>query len=220
VWGAWAAGLVGWLLVLSGLGKLTLWQEFREALQRSAVLPPAVAAPAGLVAPFVELAVGAAVLVRPVAADLGAAAVLYALFAAYQGALWRRGGQEGCRCYGRLRQVREGGPAAVGNAALAALALAAAWRPGAALGWRLAGGFALAVVYLWAMGRQASPRPRFVFAEVRYLEERAAGKSDREARAAVAAEFGVSVEASYLLIPRVRAHVLLWRRRLGLKTTL
>ena len=217
---AFGAGLAGWLLLLSGAGKLTLWADFRRGLAEARTLPPWLAAGAGWGAPGAEIAVGAAVLASPGWWALGAAAALFALFAAYQIAAGRVGRAD-CHCYGRLRQMRSGTPAAVGNGALALLSLAvAAGGPGSAVAARLLGGLVLAIAYLAAMGTSANGHTRFVFAEVRYLQERAQGRSDREARATVAKEFGLSPEASYLLLPRGRAAVILVRQRLGLKTTL
>jgi hypothetical protein len=217
---AFGVGLAGWLLLLSGAGKLTLWADFRRGLLDAGTLPGGAARLAGWAAPWAELAVGLAVLLRPGGVDLAAAAVLYGLFALYQVAAGRRGRAD-CHCYGRLRQMRAGKPAAIGNGVLALLSLgAAAAGPGTDLWVRAGGGLVLAAAYLVAMGQSGQGHTRFVFAEVRYLQERAQGHSDREAREVVAREFGVSPQASYLLLPRSRAAVILLRHRLGLKTTL
>lgn len=220
MWAGLAAGLVGWLLMLSGAGKLTLWAEFRQALEASAVLPPWAARAAGWGAPWAEAGFGIAVLVRPAAWSLMPAAALFLLFAAYQVATLRAGKPADCHCYGKLRQVRSGRPAALGNGLMAAVALAGSWSGADHPVLRAGGGLVLAVAYLWLMGMQAEPRSRFVFAEVRYLQERAAGQGDKAARLVVAQEFGLSPQASYLLLPRSRAAVILVRKRLGLKTTL
>ena len=214
------AGLAGWLLLLSGAGKLTLWVDFRRGIAEARTLPSWLSVGAGWGAPWAELAVGVAVLARPGWWSLVGAAALFALFAVYQVAAGRVG-QADCHCYGKLRQMRSGRPAAIGNGALALLSLTvAAAGPGSAVAVRLLGGLVLAVAYLAAMGTSGNGHTRFVFAEVRYLQERAQGRSDRAARETVAKEFGLSPEASYLLLPRSRAAVILVRQRLGLKTTL
>jgi hypothetical protein len=218
MWGALAAGVVGWVLVAAGAGKLTGWAEFRRGLEAGRLLPGPLAAAVAVVLPPAELAAGGLVLLAPQPRALAAAGLLLTAFAVYQAELRQRGGDADCHCYGRLRHVPPGPAAIVANACMGffAFALAAgALSPGSVV-LRLGGGAALAAAYLLALGR-SHPRVGFTgfpYAELRYVEHRLAGESDAAARQAVAREFGVGVHATYLMLPRYKTWWLVLRARL------
>ncbi len=214
MWLAAVTGALGWLLVASAVGKATAASQFREGLERGQLIPARLVRPLALLLPPLELGCGLAVLVHPGAAALTVDGGLFGVFAAYQAEVLQRGGDADCHCYGRLRSVTPGPAAVLGSALLSTAGLAAAFTPPAGLTWvRLLAGAVLAVAYLGVLGR-AAPRvgmSGYPYAEVCYLEARRAGQPDAQARAAVAAAFGLDLPSSYLLVPRTRA----WR--LGLQ---
>ena len=215
--GDWAIGLVGWILVAAGVGKLTGWRDFRSGLARGGLLPEPLALVVAVLLPPAECAAGALALLAPHARALIVAGALLTAFAVYQAELMQRGDTSDCHCYGRLRQVRPGPAMILTNALLAFLAFAGAL---GALGpehlrTRLLGGALLAVLYLLVAGRS---RPRegysgFPYAELRYVEQRLAGVNDASARAALAKDMGLGVQATYLLIPRYKAWWIVLRAR-------
>ncbi len=221
MWMELGLGLLGWLLLLAGFGKLTLWPQFRASLAVG-ILGRPLARVLGWTVPWVEAVTGIALLARPQPWAAAVALPLFWAFAAYQLLALRRGAPSECHCYGRLRpRLRSGPPAILGNVLLgllAALEVGGSW-PLARGPWhptlRLAGGALLAVVYLVAQGAGGEGPTHFPVAEMRYLLERERGLGDRQVRLLLAQEFGVSPHAVNLMLPRARTAWLLWRRRVG-----
>ncbi len=216
--GDWAIGLVGWVLLVAGVGKLTGWRDFRSGLKRGGLLSGPLALVVAVLLPPAECAAGLAVLLMPHPRALIVAGALLTAFAMYQAELMQRGDISDCHCYGRLRQVPPGPAMIVANALFGFLAFAGA--VGALtpdhLKTRLLGGALLAVLYLLVAGRT---RPRegfsgFPYAELRYAEHRLAGEDDATARAALGKDMGLGVQATYLLIPRHKAWWIVLRARI------
>lgn len=216
--GDWVLGLVGWILVVAGVGKLTGWREFRKGLQDGGLLRGPLALVVAVLLPPAECAAGVVVLLAPHPRPLMVAGALLTAFAVYQAELMQRGNTSDCHCYGRLRQVPPGPAMIVANALLAFAAFAAAL--GALdpqhLRTRLVAGAVLAALYLLLAGRS---RPRegysgFPYAELRYAEQRLAGADDATARAALAKDMGLGFGATYLLIPRHKAWWIVLRARI------
>lgn len=213
-----ASGLLGWTLVASGGGKTSDWGAFRRGLQQGGVVPRVLVPGVAAVVPPLEILSGVWILGHPGVTALRLGGALFLLFAMYQAELLRRGpGAADCHCYGRLRHVPPGPGVSLANALLAFLAFGAsygAWGTGSLPG-RLAWGAVATALYLLAAGRSQPHQGLrgYPYAEVRYVERRLAGDSDRAAREALGRDLGLRPEVTYLMIPRWRAWWLVLRAR-------
>lgn len=215
-WNALGAGISGWLLLAAGAGKVSDWGTFGRGLGDGRVVPKALQPVVTALVPPLEILFGLGCLVQPRLYTLAPAGLLFVAFAAYQAEALARGTGADCGCYGRLRKVQAGPWSIVAYAVLAAAAVAAGFATGPdPLPLRLLGGALLAAALLIALGvRSPGAGPTgFLYAEVYYVQRRQAGENDRQARLALAQEFGLGVPSTYKLVPWHKAVRLVLRAR-------
>jgi uncharacterized membrane protein YphA (DoxX/SURF4 family) len=101
--------LVGGLLLIAGVSKLTDRQAFRAAVTDYDILPASLARPFAYLTPFVEVALGALLLIGLFTVEAAALAVpLFASFSIAIGVNIARGRHLDCHCFGSSTNDRVG----------------------------------------------------------------------------------------------------------------
>jgi uncharacterized membrane protein YphA (DoxX/SURF4 family) len=119
--------VLGGLLVLAGLGKLTDRLAFRQAVAEYHVLPAALERPFAAALPFIEVVLGALLLLGlGTAAAAALAAPLFASFGIAIGVNLARGRSFNCHCFGSVQSDPIGWGALVRSLALVVAAVVVA----------------------------------------------------------------------------------------------
>ena len=116
--------VLGGVLLLAGISKLSDRASFREAVADYEVLPAALVTPFAAAVPFIETAAGVLLLLG--FATTGAAtvaAILFLVFAIAIGINVARGRHFNCHCFGSVQSDPIGGPALLRSLSLAVAAL-------------------------------------------------------------------------------------------------
>ncbi|MEX2158489.1 MAG: MauE/DoxX family redox-associated membrane protein [Dehalococcoidia bacterium] len=116
--------VLGGVLLLAGLSKLSDRKSFREAVAEYQVLPSALVAPFAAAVPAIEIVLGVLLLLGLATADAAAVATLLFLsFAIAIGLNVARGRHFNCHCFGSVQSDPIGWPALLRSLSLAVAAL-------------------------------------------------------------------------------------------------
>jgi uncharacterized membrane protein YphA (DoxX/SURF4 family) len=116
--------VLGGVLVLAGITKLSDRPAFRTAVSEYEVLPAGLVSPFAAAVPWLELMLGVMLLFGlGTAAAAGLAMVLFLSFSAAIGINLARGRDFNCHCFGTMQSDKIGWPALIRSAVFAAIAL-------------------------------------------------------------------------------------------------